>query len=192
MEDIQTTAREFLKNIYKKKDICNEAEFQFELALFIRDSIPGSQIYFERSYGRFNIEGNGKFVKKEIDLVIQKADGTLTAIELKYPKNGQVPETMYNFIKDIKFLEQLAESQKFQKNLFLAITTDKDFWNGKSEGIYAYFRGGKDLPSKIDIHKPTGPKKEAEWISLNNLYSVRWELVPNSQPEMKFLLIEVN
>ena len=192
MDVIQATTREFLKNIYKKYDICNEAELQFELGLFIKDCIPTSRIYFERSYSRFDVKPNEKLVKKEIDLVIKKSDETLTAIELKYPKNGQVPETMYNFIKDIRFLEQLAESQKFHRNLFLAITADENFWDGKpKKPIYDYFRCRKYLPKKTPIYKPTGPPNK-KGISLNNSYPVKWESVPNSEQKLKFLLIEVN
>ena len=190
--DVEDAARKFLKNIYKK-DISNEAEFQFELASFIKDNIPGSIIYFERSYRSFGIE-DSNFVKKEIDLVIQKDDGTLSAIELKYPKNGRVPETMYDFIKDIKFLEQLAESKKFKRNLFLVITSDKKFWSGKSKTIYAYFRGNEAHIPKTSINKPTGQKRDAS-IKLDNKYRAEWESISDSsdnKQEMKFLLIEVN
>ncbi len=34
----------------------------------------------------------------------------LSALELKYPRNGQVPESMFSFCKDIAFLEQLGLS----------------------------------------------------------------------------------
>lgn len=31
------------------------------------------------------------------------------AIELKYPLNGQYPEQMFSFVKDIKFMEEMKE-----------------------------------------------------------------------------------
>ncbi|MEM3844668.1 MAG: hypothetical protein QXU98_03060 [Candidatus Parvarchaeota archaeon] len=189
MDDIEATVREFLKTT-NINDICNEAELQFELALFIKENLRGSRIYLERSCEKFNIKD--RLIKKEIDLVVQRDDGSFSAIELKYPKNGRVPETMYDFIKDIKFLEQLSESKNFKRNFFLAITGDKGFWKGESNRIYAYFRGGENLPSNKPIYKPTGPEKGSESISLNAQYSISWELIPSSNPEMKFLLIRVN
>lgn len=39
------------------------------------------------------------------------------AIELKYPKNGQYPEQMYSFIKDIKFMQQVKEKKAFCENI---------------------------------------------------------------------------
>lgn len=49
----------------------------------------------------FDITGT---TKHEIDIVVYN-DKEKYAIELKYPVNGQYPEQMYSFVKDVLFTE---------------------------------------------------------------------------------------
>lgn len=58
-----------------------------------------------------DINDSEHYVKHEIDIVLFNKDySSCHAIELKYPRNGKYPETMYDCIKDIRFMEQLKES----------------------------------------------------------------------------------
>lgn len=66
------------------------------------------------------------FVKKEIDIVIENDSQERYAIELKFPRNGQYPEQMYSFIKDIRFMEQV-ESAGFTKTFCICMVDDKNF-----------------------------------------------------------------
>lgn len=123
MIDTKKIVEEFL-NESRKENMDNEAELQLELACFIRQKHPELKVKLEK-----NMFDKKKMVKKEADIVLE-GDGVKSVIELKYPKNGQVPVQMYNFVKDIKFLEQLHELG-YRNNIFLAITADKKFWEGK-------------------------------------------------------------
>lgn len=90
----------------------------------------------------------------------------LSALELKYPRNGQVPESMFSFCKDIAFLEQLVLSG-FQSAYFLAVADHKHFYAGASTGIYGHFRSGAPTQKNIDPRKAglaTGKTKASEEI----------------------------
>ena len=59
--------------------------------------------------------------------------------------NGQYPEQMYSFIKDILFMEQLKDDG-FDATYSLTVVNDKNFYSGKkTDGIYRYFRDGERL-----------------------------------------------
>ena len=101
--------------------------------------MPNFKNYLERNISYFKIFEN--LVKKEIDISVIDEFNKKTAIEIKYPTNGQYPEQMFQFCKDIKFLEQLKKFG-FEDNIFLVIANDKNFWQSQPvEGIiYQYFR----------------------------------------------------
>ena len=66
-------------------------------------------------------------------------DAERYAIELKYPLNGQYPEQMFSFVKDIKFMEKMKEAG-FTAAYCLTLVEDKNFYPGqKRDGIYMYF-----------------------------------------------------
>ena len=54
------------------------------------------------------------------------------AIELKYPVNGQYPEQMYSFVKDIKFMEELVE-RGFTQNCCVSLVSSRPFYKGINE-----------------------------------------------------------
>ena len=99
-------------------EVYNEFSFQHELGYFLRNHLkqnPGDfKIQFERNFkeilevsddeidARF---GTKKVRKKEIDISIFQGPVNLASIELKFPRNGQVPESMYSFVKDVNFLK---------------------------------------------------------------------------------------
>ena len=62
------------------------------------------------------------------------------AIELKYPRNGQHPEQMFSFCKDITFAEELVEAGSRHAAVII-FADDPLFYRGRSNGIYGYFRG---------------------------------------------------
>lgn len=56
---------------------------------------------------------------------------------LKFPRNGQVPESIFSFCKDIAYWEQLSNS-----GLKHAVADDSLFYSGNVDGTYGLFRGG--------------------------------------------------
>jgi len=94
------------------------------------------------------------------------------AIELKCPLNGQYPEQLYSFAKDIKFMEQLKE-RGFVNTFSVALVSDKPFYQGNlTEGIYKYFRN--EFCIYGEIYKPTGSGKNIESVTLSGRYDFEW------------------
>lgn len=160
--------------------VYNEISLQLELGLYLRQN--GYAVRFERNIGDYVNEVHG-FVKKEIDIVVyKKGDDEFKAekiaIELKFPRNGQYPEQMFSFIKDIKFMEQVKKVNGFAKTYVLTLVDDRNFYEEGNRGkkdIYSYFRGNLEIPNGKDIEKPTGKKEDVKIIKLNNSYKVKWE-----------------
>jgi len=177
--DCKDVILEFTNKIKDGKiEIYNEASIQYELAIFLREKFPIFKVQLERNVSFFGLEKKD-FIKKEIDIVIfNENKSEKTAIEIKFPTNGQYPEQMFSFCKDIKFLEQL-NSSGFSNNIFLAFANDSNFWNDKGdEGtIYEMFRKRKKMEGKV--RKPTG--KRDELIELNGKYDIKWESIDSIQ-----------
>lgn len=150
-------------------EIYNEFILQHELGIFLRSKLAGCKIQFERNVSHFKLTKTD-FEKREIDIAVTSIAGErLSALELKYPRNGQVPESMFSFCKDIAFLEQLVQSG-FQSAYFLAVVDHKRFYSGVSTGIYGHFRGG--MPITGTIVKPTGLKDSV--VTISGCYTATW------------------
>lgn len=160
-------------------EVYNEFSLQHELGICLRNALPNYKVEFERNVSFFNISNT---IKKEIDIVIRNNENRF-AIELKYPLNGQYPEQMYSFIKDIRFMEELKENG-FDNTYCLTLVKDKNFYCGnKKDDIYAFFRAGKTINGTIK--KPTGKKSES--INLSKEYFISWEQCNN----MKYYIIKI-
>ena len=147
-------------------EIYNEFSLQHELGLFLRERVDGYKVQFERNTRYFDISDT---IKHEIDIVVYNADKKY-AIELKFPVNGQYPEQMYSFVKDICFMEQLKQAG-FNNTYCLTAVVDSKFYAGKkTDGIYSFFRGNAPLSGVIS--KPTGQREES--VRLDGKYCIKW------------------
>lgn len=163
--------------------VYNEFSLQHELGIYFRTRLLDCRVEFERNISHFKFPKEN-FVKREIDISISSHNGELiSVIELKFPRNGQYPESMFGFCKDIAFLEQLSEAG-FTSAYFLAFADDKLFYSGDAVNIYEYFRGKKPIAGLIV--KPTGAKDAT--INIKGVYSARWETIDS---ERKYCLINV-
>ena len=193
--------------------IYNEYSLQHLLGYFLRNELKdkGFRVEFERNIGFFGakkepylikdnksvkkfLDGDKKpFVKSEVDICLYNKSEKY-AIELKFPRNGQYPEEMYSFVKDIKFMEQLKK-QDFTKTYCLCLVDDKNFYgqnNPKLEtsGIYEYFRKAKKIGG--EIVKPTGKDKGTEKIEIKGKYDVNWRPIEGFEgSQFRYYIIEV-
>lgn len=174
----------FFEDVGRKKiEIYNEFSLQHELGMFLREQLPEMKVQFERNVSYFNFD-KSNYEKKEIDLAIFSSLRDLKAvIELKYPRNGQVPETMFSFCKDIKFLEELSSSG-FKSAYFIAVADDKLFYSGSPNNIYGLFRNGQEITG--NIKKPTGARDKE--VNLLGSYKAIWQSVVGTT---KYCLIKV-
>ena len=182
--EIKQKILSFLEYVEKRNiEIYNEFSLQHELGIYLRSNLQSCKVQFERNVGYFNLK-KVDFEKKEIDVSIFSPSVKHAAIELKYPRNGQVPETMFSFCKDILFLEQLIKAG-FEKAYFLAVVEHSHFYAGNSAGIYGLFRDGKVITG--EIVKPTGSKDHN--LNIAGEYTANW--IPLFD-KTKYCLTEVN
>mgnify|MGYP000843923521 FL=1 len=172
MLKLEVVVSDFFRLVLQQNiDIYNEFSLQHELGFFLRRVLPTYKVQFERNVSYFT--SNTNTIKKEIDISIFSDDKSEKyALELKCPFNGQYPEQLYSFVKDIRFMEQMKE-RGFTNTYCIALVSDRPFYQGKiNEGIYRYFR--KELCVYGDIYKPTGPMKNIECVTLSGKYSFEW------------------
>ena len=179
------TVKQFAEAVSRRQiEIYNEFSLQHELGIFLRTDLPQEKVQFERDVLFFFRPG--EFIKKEIDISVFSPDKSKLhyAIELKFPRNGQYPEQMFSFCKDILFAEQLKRSG-FERSFLIVFADDPLFYSGSSEGIYGYFRKRRTLYGSVQ--KPTGKKDET--ISLGGTYKVQWTTVTGS---LRYTIVEAN
>lgn len=152
------------------EDFDNEFGMQFELGIRLRNALAqngfaaqGYKVYFEKNIKNICRKNKWKYdndtLKKEIDLLIAKTSSEqlegLYAIELKFPRKGQYPAQMYEFVKDLAFIAQLKGQYNFKGCWSVVMVDDDKFYkspkSGNIKGIYAYFR---TFDTKGNIIKP--------------------------------------
>ena len=164
-------------------EIYNEFSLQHEFGLFLRSALPAFKVQFERNVAFFGLDKSG-FEKREIDIcAYSKVEKPVLAVELKFPRNGQYPEQLFSFCKDIVFLEQLR-SAGFAQCAFVAVVEHRPFYSGRQEGIYSFFRGGAPLHG--EVLKPTGNKDKT--LEIAGSYSIAWRSISDGK---RFLILEV-
>lgn len=186
MLDIKLLIKEFFESVASYQiEIYNEFSLQHELGIFLRERLSNYSVQFERNVSFF-LNGES-LVKKEIDIVVFNRDKTEKyAIELKCPRNGQYPEQLYSFVKDIKFMEQLVE-HGFIKTYSVAFVSARPYYFGKTNtGIYRYFRNENVVYGTIS--KPTGFNKGLETITLSGRHDILWQTL---DAQRKFFIVEI-
>lgn len=202
---------------FKEDEVYNEFSLQHELGIYLRENLQkhgNFKVQFEKNsldvlgyeepYPQKELEkrfGNKKIRKKEIDIVVfeeisNSSKNLIVSIELKYPRNGQVPESMYSFIKDIRFLEGLTkkgcQNEKcFDKGYFICVVDNPLFYEVKKkrDGIYEYFRNENyEVIIQKKTKKPTGKHNDDFDIVLEKEHNEKWK--PQND-KIKYLIIEV-
>lgn len=182
---------EFFRNVKEKSiDIYNEASLQCELVLYIRSNISKNfTVQVERNIDYFTFSKD--FVKKKIDLVIYKEKKELEnmcVIELKAPLNQEHarPVTIYNWIIDLKFLEQLRN--KGIANCYSIFITDHKgyFYDKRAGKLLSDFRARK-IHGQYKKHRNSSKLKEI--INLTETYSFEWNEITR---DIKYFLIKIS
>lgn len=191
IQDLKKLIEKFLQDAFDKKiELYNEVSLQHELGIFLRNKIGEKYaVQFERNISFFGYDDKSLpsknneqgWVKKEIDIVIFN-DKESFAIELKFPRKRAYPRRMFQFIKDIRFIEQLKEASKkersepkFKGGFTFVLVDDKNFCtddNLEKSGIYGYFRN----PQKEISRKIENPNKgeTPEYIYIDGKFKIEW------------------
>ena len=196
-EEFEKLIVQFFKYLCENElEIYNEFSFQHELGIFFREKFRVNcedfkeyKIEFERNAKKyFHVNYamvEDQKLKKEIDLVVYKKDHSLQyAVELKFPLNGQYPEQMFNFVKDVRFMQELVNQKIFKRTycitLVWAVGKGRPFFRGGIEGsrgvdIYKYFRNENNLLYG-KIIKPTGLNSNKYIVDLQDkVYPFTWK-----------------
>ena len=165
----------------------NERALQLELGLFLRQN--GYTVQFEKTCNVDAHEHQTKRQKRYLDLLVGQSPNAL-AIELKLPLAGRVPETKYDYISDIAFIEAVIKADISQQGISLMVTNDSSFWLGKATGIYTAFRSEGNLNGFYQ--NPTG--KASSRVYLENHYEVEWKPLKNTKlmRNAKYLMVSSN
>lgn len=216
-DKITQTIRSFMSNCTQSKiKIYNEISLQLELGIFLRNNLKDFTLRFERNINAYSTRiGKNKinkndFIKREIDIVlfngVNEVDAEeIYAIELKFPRNGQYPEQMYSFIKDIKFMEEVKTKLNFTNTYCVTLVDDPNFYNPNNKtlkDIYRHFRIGDknlhQLKSATTINKPTGPINKRTSITIENDHVIEWHKLENDcdwteqdKKDFRYYLIEI-
>ncbi len=192
-------------------NIYNEISLQHELGKYLEKKLQGQyKIFYEKNiYDTKEEAKKHQFVKKEIDIVIVNAknENEKYAIELKFSKgeNARTPENLYDYIKDIKFMETVKKVKNFTNVYNFIIANSQKYYKyelNKNESINGYniykmFRietndkNNREYnipkkPEKVSYYcKPTGKEKGIEF-TLDKSYTGNWEvLLANEQDNIK-------
>ena len=171
MSDLAALAAQFVQSVAADGiEIYNEFSLQHEFGIFLRAALPNYKVQFERNIAHFG-PSKSHFTKRELDIAVFSPDRTELkyAIELKYPRNGQYPEQMFSFCKDIAFAEEL-KAAGFARAALLIFADARPFYAGSGEGIYGFFRSGRPITGRIE--KPTGDKNDH--VQIKGSYVVSW------------------
>ncbi len=212
------SANDYECNIY------NEISFQHELGKYIEDKLSkeGYKVFYEKNMydtikekEEMERKQNDVCVKKEVDIVIVRSDNEKTekyAIELKFSKgeNARTPENLFDYIKDIKFMEFVKKEKEYTNVYNLIIANSQKYYDSKLNkkilknkyNIYEMFRrdnGAYDIPVKPnEIEKycnPTGSDDGRKFM-LDKSYSGKWETLLEKESneifQYKYILINHN
>lgn len=183
-------------------DFYSEATMQLELAIYLRHTLAQYAVHLERPINHFGGQRMTDTDKKEIDICVlsealkggwkrrkigehNEKDCSAFSVELKFPKpeNGRVPETCYDFCKDVLFAERMLDLG-FDQAFAIMLTKNPSFYSGRrSDGIYSFFRRQNLLGG--EIQKPTGKRDTS--ITISGSYTLDWR---DAGGGYKYLLVE--
>lgn len=210
-----------------EKTIYNEFSLQHELGIYLRNNLNLNsknqyKVLFEKNIKSFfenqdtyenfiNKLPEKKFIKKEIDIVIvdekeNEKENKKYAIELKFPLNGQYPEQMFQFIKDIKFMEQAKLSGKFEKTYCFVLVNNKNFYEeiryckNYDESNYRFFRPKskketqlKPIKGRITNHVKHEKVSENDCrIDIDGSYNITWkQKTKEKYDKLRYYFLEI-
>jgi len=176
-------------------EIYNEFALQFELSFYLRETLgKGFKINLERNISYLGLQND--LVKKEIDILVLDDIASLNnviVVELKaiIDQNTTRPINIFNWVKDLKFLEQL-KSAGVGKCYSLFVTNNEKLWtetfkyrSNTKLRLLPDFRSRK-IYGTYSTHAT--PNKNNKTISLDSEYTFKWKKFVREQ---RYFLIEI-
>ena len=179
--------------------IYNEISLQLELGKYLekelnKDGHNNYKIFFEKNMYDKDTKNTKQnktdpWIKREADVVIiDKKNNNKYAIELKFARkeNAHVPVSMYEFIKDIHFMEQVKKYNNYTETYNLIIVNNNNFFidsrnnNKKNRKTYKFYKIFRNENEKVIIpnnQKYYNPVKKSQVFKLYNNYDKKWERI---------------
>ena len=208
---------EEISNSSSKDDIYfiyNEISLQLELGKYLekelnRDGHNNYKIFFEKNMydkdTKYTEQNKADpWIKRKADIVIvDKKNNNKYAIELKFVRkeNFHVPVSMYEFIEDIHFMEQVKEYNNYTETYNLIIVNNKNFFtvsrknNEKNSETYKYYKIFRNEKEKVIIpnnQEYYNPVEKGKKFKLYNNYDKKWERIfkNNKDNNYRYLFIK--
>lgn len=191
-----------IENIHEFRSFCekkgwkidrytSEFTIQFRLALFFQSLNSNFQIEFESNIKRYGLFNK---TKKEIDLDIFEPCGNHSCIEIKYVRDkGSYNIGNLRFYEDIKFVEELIQSKKFNNGYCVLFTSLNELYtepkkkinpkNNENFNLYKSFRVDRELKGTVTLR--TGKLNRS--VSLDGIYKIEWY---DFDENVKYCIIE--
>ena len=181
----------FLPSSTRRGPLHNERALQLELGLHLRSA--GLDVEFERPCEVIPLPGSVRSNKLNCDIMVHSA-GNTSAIELKLPLNGRHPETLFDFCKDIAFIEGVVRGGFASQGFCLFVTNDHTFWqdSGRGSAIHDIFRKPDSELSGV-VQKPTGTKDASVALRGRYVPANWWKSVSDARliSNAKYLLVKI-
>lgn len=165
---------------YVKEDnieIYNEFSLQFELAFYLKKELPkGIKIQLERNITFLNLKKKD-YLKKEIDLLIfDKEKKEIIVIEIKCLVKQRIarPITVYNWIKDIRFLEQLVENNNNINCFSIFVTDNSGFFNGQNNNVGKLLTDFRNCKIKGEYSNHSKDVDKRNVLKIESEYILKW------------------
>ena len=204
--DIET----ILERLSKVRPVFHkEVDFQLALAWHIHKTIPGAEIRLEWKPFPEKLEYLDMWILSEgiaveLKYKTRKLDLSSNGENFALKNQGAPDQARYDFLKDIKRLEDVVKSKREAKRGFaLLLTNNHLYWEApkKKDTIDAKFRihEGREVKGKMTWSKKAGAGSmqggREKPIKLRGSYYMRWsdykKLGDDKNTTFRYLLIEV-
>ncbi|MBR5781699.1 MAG: hypothetical protein IKY27_06915 [Bacteroidales bacterium] len=198
-----------VNNLVKKRPaFYSEADFQFSLAWELKTLLPSANIYLERYEPTFNyhvdiwIEENGGFFPIELKYKTKKDDVLINGQKITLKKHGAVNLGSYDYLKDIRRIEDLSQLSGFKKGFAVMLTNEPIYYTqSKTSSSYDMFKiydgliKHKNVIMDWGLTKKQTPFQATEGrdpFALKNTYQMQWNRYNNIyQYEFKYIINEI-
>lgn len=195
-----------LESLAKKRPIFHsEADFQHALAWEIHSGQPQSEIRLEfkppnipnRIYTDIWVAYNGNVLAIELKYKTRKIDAEFNDETFSLLNQSAHPGARYDFLKDIKRLEEIVENNNNSIGYCIFLTNDKAYWSDSNneEVSDTFFRihEGRTIEGMLKWNGPDkGWQKSRGIFKIKGDYTLKWNAyseVLNSK--FKYLLVKI-
>lgn len=209
---LTTQMQQILEKLASKRPVFHsEADFQHALAWQIQHEIPDAQIRLEKpmplgdstAYLDLLVKTSTCHIAIELKYKTSKTYFQHGDEEFKLKEQGAQDLGRYDFVTDIKRLENYVKTNNQSEGFAIFLTNDKSYWSepkrNKANDMMYRIHDGKVIEGCLtwgaQVPDGTSGSRTNNIIELNGKYSVSWQPYPKISPSdrdaFKFLLLHI-